>query len=157
MNVTLYTTADDVNVMNKTLSAVTNTPITCNPTGDCNNENPVIILAYNASYLNANYAYIDTFGYYYYITEKTLLTGGRIRLTLAVDALYTCRSQIANCKCLAIRSESEGKPSAVVDNMLPINPNRQEILSILFDKKPFFDGSNPTITQSARCWVLQTM
>ena len=157
MNVTLYTTSDDINVMDKTLTAVTQTAIACSPTGDCNNENPVIILAYNASYLNANYAYIDTFGYYYYITEKTLMTGGRIRLTLVVDALYSMRTQLANCKGLVIRSESEGRPTAVIDQMLPINPNRQEILSILFDKKPFFDGSDATITQTARCWVLQTM
>lgn len=157
MNVTLYSTADDVNVMNKTLTTITNTPISCSPTMDCNNESPIITLAYDASYLSANYAYIDTFGYYYYITDKTLMTGGRIRLSLAVDALYSCKTQLANCKGLVIRSESEGKPTAVVDTMLPINPNREDVLSILFDKKPFFDGSSPTITQSARCWVLQTM
>ena len=107
MNVTLYTTSDDVNVMNKTLSAVTNTPITCNPTGDCNNENPVIILAYNASYLNANYAYIDTFGYYYYITEKNTFDRRQNTLNSCSGCALHLRSQIANCKVFAIRSESE--------------------------------------------------
>lgn len=156
MNVTLYKTSDDINVMNKTLTAITN-PIACAPTIDCNTENPSIILAYNSAYLNCNYAYIDTFNKYYYVAPPTVQSGQRIKLDLTVDALYTYRESIKNCKGLVLRSESEGKPTAVVDNMLPINPNRQEILSILFDKKPFFDGSDSTITQSARCWVLQTM
>lgn len=156
MNVTLYKTSDDLNVMNKTLTPITS-PIVCAPTIDCNSETPSIILAYNSAYLNCNYAYIDTFNKYYFVAPPTVQSGQRIKLDLTVDALYTYRESIKNCNGLVVRSESEGKPTAVVDKMLPINPNREEILSILFDRSPFFDGASPTITQTARCWVLQTM
>lgn len=154
MNVTLYKTSDDINVMNKTLTPITN-PIACAPTIACNTETPSIILTYNSAYLNCNYAYIDTFNKYYFVAPPTVQSGQRIKLDLTVDALYTYRESIKNCKGLAVRSESEGKPTAIVDNMLPINPNKEDVLSILFDKQPFIHDQ--LSTQTARCWYLQTM
>ena len=153
LNVNIYKTSDDNRVCNKALTPILT--ITATPTEKLNTLKPVFIVEYKASILNANYCYIPTLGRYYYITDITLEKGNRLIIECEVDVLKTYYIQLLNCKATVIRSESEGKPTPIIDKTLPINPNKEEVLSILFDKQPFIHDQ--LTTQTARCWYLQTM
>ena len=153
MILNLLKTTDDVRVCAKTVIPVTT--INAIPTEKVNILNPSFIVEYNANLLNANYCYIAELGRYYYITSHNLERGNRLIFNCEVDVLKTYYEQIKNCTATVIRSESEGKPTSIIDKTLPINPNKEEVLSILFDKQPFIHDQ--LTTQTARCWYLQTM
>lgn len=149
----LLKTTDDIRVCAKTVIPVAT--ITATPTEKINILNPSFIVEYKANLLTANYCYISELNRYYYITSHTLEKGNRLIFNCEVDVLKTYYEQIKNCNATVIRSESEGKPSGIPDKQLPINPNKQEVLSILFDKKPFM--SVPLDTQTEKCWLLQVL
>lgn len=94
--------------------------------------NPVFEADYNPAFLAANYIYIAEFGRYYFCTISTD-TAQRITVSAAVDVLYSHAAQIKNCDCTVIRAEL-GKPSDVVDNKYPIQPNKYIIQGIDFDE-----------------------
>lgn len=61
--------------------------------------NPVLILSNDPTgnapqYINYNYCYIAAFSRYYFITSFSVLTGGRVSISCAVDALATYRDKI---------------------------------------------------------------
>lgn len=153
MILNLLKTTDDVRVCAKTVIPVAT--ITAIPTEKINILNPSFIVEYKANLLTANYCYIAELNRYYYITSHNLERGNRLIFNCEVDVLKTYYEQIKNCTATVIRSESEGKPTGIPDKQLPINPNKQEVLSILFDKKPFM--SVPLDTQTEKCWLLQVL
>lgn len=52
-----------------------------------------------------NYAYIDDFSRYYYIKEIKAVRNGLWELSLAVDVLMTYKTELADVKIIAARSE----------------------------------------------------
>ena len=131
LTITLYTSTADPKEVDKSskLTQVGSASITATPTGDINMLNPAVLLNYDASYLGANYAYISEFGRYYYVNDKSVKPGQSITLTMSVDPLMSFASQIANCMACVTRSESVGSPTEIVDDRLPIDPNKKEMLS----------------------------
>lgn len=134
MILNLLKTTDDIRVCAKTVIPVAT--ITATPTEKINILNPSFIVEYKANLLTANYCYIAELNRYYYITSHTLEKGNRLIFNCEVDVLKTYYEQIKNCNATVIRSESIGKPTPIPDKQLPIDPNRQEILSIILDKDP---------------------
>lgn len=125
-----------VNVMNisadrRVLNKVTTTikTIIATPTGEINILYPKLILEYDNTILNANYCYIPDFNRYYYLSI-TLDKGKRMILNCSVDVLKTYATQIKNRQGTILRSESIGKPTQIVDNKLPIDPNRHELKTL---------------------------
>lgn len=131
LSITLYTSTADPKEVDKTskLTQVGSASITATPTGDIDMLNPAVLLNYDASYLNANYAYISEFGRYYYINDASVKPGQSITLTMTVDPLMSFKNTIANCMACVTRSESIGHPTEIVDDRLPIDPNKKEMLS----------------------------
>lgn len=128
---TLYNTSDDPKVVNKTLTG--GTAVTCAPYEGCSTLAPRLILDYNSSVFNSNYLYISDFGgRYYYITNVDVTPAQKMIISAKVDPLKTYADSIKNCIACVTRSESIGKPTYVVDNKLPVDPNRKELKSILF-------------------------
>lgn len=76
----------------------------------CDVINPDIWVEYDASYLNANYAYIAAFNRYYYFREPPAVDGKRMLLMLHADALYNYRDLIRKSECIADRSSSNYNP-----------------------------------------------
>ena len=150
MNITLYTTADDVRKVNKALNTVKS--VTATPTEPMNVLTPTLIINYDNNVLSANYVYIPALNRYYYIDNMDLLKGNRLLLTCRVDVLKTYAAALTDCDCIVTRSESVGTPTEVPDKNLPVDPNREEIKSIIFDKDPF----NIDATNTAKCWQLTT-
>ena len=141
MTVTLYTCYDDKRKINKTLSPVSSFGATA--TKPCSILNPELILSGDSTInaINANYAYVSTFGRYYFIDDYTIDSAGRIHIQLSVDPLYTYRSAILSNAQLVTRSESIGKPTMITDSKYPVMPykNMQVIL---------FEGSSLNLTNA---------
>lgn len=152
MNITLYTTTDDMRTVNKTLSVVKS--VTATPTEPMNVLAPTLIINYDNSVLLANYVYIPALNRYYYIDNLDLLKGNRILLSCRVDVLKTYANDIRNCNCICARSESIGTPTQIPDKNLPIDPNREDIVSIVFSNDPL--NVDPQ-ANTAKCWQLTTI
>lgn len=148
--INIMQTADDTRKINKTVTTIKT--INALPTEPTNILTPVIIAERDSDIINANYMYIPELNRYYYITAITLIQGNRVSITGKVDVLKTYAEQLQNCTGIITRSESIGAPTQIPDSNLPIDPNREEIKSIIFDRDPF----NIDVTNVAKCWQLTT-
>lgn len=134
----LYNNAAANNVANKSTYLTERTPVTgidCVPTMPLSILQPEFIVSYDGTYSLCNYAYVPAFGRYYYCT-CTLLTGGRIRVSCTVDALYSHYASMSNCKCTVIRNENIGI-NIIPDTQLPVIPNAVDITSIELENSLF--------------------
>lgn len=89
MIITLYNNSSEPNKISKHL-----TPINIALSGSLRNEseivNPVVLIEGNISSLqNANYARIESFGRYYYITEMKSVRSNIVELHLHTDVLMS--------------------------------------------------------------------
>ena len=103
MNINLYTTTSDNNVVDKALSLVST--VTGEVKAPCTIENPNFLLSYSSGIAQCNYLYSEDFGRYYFIKERELLTGGRILLKCEVDILSTFKNSIRQINAIIKRQE----------------------------------------------------
>lgn len=136
MILTLYTNTDDPKTLVKTHSAQLGTAQALAPTGQVNVINPVVSIDYDAAFLSANYCYIDTFNRYYYCTVG-LDTAMRMIISCKVDYLTSFASYIGQCPATIVRAELEG-PTYMVDDKLPIDPSRVDIIPYNFEGDPLY-------------------
>lgn len=143
MNLTLYKTSNQDNVVNKVLENIkTVSSITAYDKIDI--INPTFILSYDASLLTCNYLYCNELARYYY-TKPSLDTGGRLVLTCSVDPLMSFKDDIYNAEATILRSESIGRPTMIPDSQLPIIPNQSDIITqIGFNSISELTGSSLT-------------
>ena len=151
MTLSLYNTVDDPRVVNKTVTAVAT--VTADPTDNVSILTPSFLIEYNSTYLGANYCYVELFGRYYYIRNMSVVKGNRILIECAVDVLKTYAAALIDCVGIVTRSESIGEPTEIPDKNLPIDPNREDIYSIVFDRDPFNIDLN---AEGVKCWQLTT-
>lgn len=105
MNITLYTNKSENNAMYKSLTELVTL------TGTLREESsiidPVITFTGIGSYISkANYAYIEQFHRYYFITDIESVNNNLWRLTFHVDPLYTFRSQIKSNYAIIERNQN---------------------------------------------------
>lgn len=107
MTITLYKIPDDKRTVDKTLNTTTNLgDLTAHFKEDTDILNPVLEIAYNATYTSANYCYISDWNRWYFITGME--TGAqRLYLRCHVDVLYTYRDEIRDLKCVIARQEEK--------------------------------------------------
>lgn len=151
MTVNLYRCSDDRRVVSKTLQVIS-ANISIVPKERFDLLKPMIRLAWNSAYLGANYMYISDLSRYYYIEDMILSPGHYIDIIGSVDVLKSYDAQIRAITATIIRSESVGTPTPIPDSQLPIDPNREDIVSILFDRDPL--SVDPL---NGNCWQLTTM
>ena len=103
----LYQVTDDVNVMGKTIPAATSTHTITLKDG-CSIDKPVITFSAQASAIAPlNYAYIDTFQRYYWITDRKSLVNGVMELTLESDPLQSFMAEIRACPATITRNANQ--------------------------------------------------
>lgn len=122
MTVTLYNITDDPRKLNKTLPETSKTYNTVNALDIVSIVNPTLILSYDGDYIDCNYCYVKEFDRYYFC-KTSVDTGGRIVLTCTVDPLMSFATEIKECQACITRNEHTGI-GYVVDNKLPVDPNR---------------------------------
>ena len=108
MVINLYRNTKLLNRLERTFSAVAT--LNGHLRDGCDVINPDIMVEFNASYLNANYAYIPDFNRYYYFREPPAVDGKTMILMLHADALYNYRDLIMKSECIADRSSSNYSP-----------------------------------------------
>ena len=131
MTIDIYNNTSDNRYAIKDLTPIAQN-ITVLPYDQVNRDTPNFIIGNNPLAHNANYLYCDTFNRYYYIQNITLDIGGRMILHCKCDVLSSAISQLQNCNCTVVRSESIGRPSNVPDSELPIDPVSYDTLSQIF-------------------------
>lgn len=95
MDIYLYKTVDDDNVVNKSLTdelLISNVKLK----SPVNINNPVLTLSAKYNIENYNYAYIPEFRKYYFIEDITLQSNNINVITLRVDVLKTYEEDILN-------------------------------------------------------------
>jgi len=107
INMSLYQVSDDPKVMGKTIPEPTSTHVIKLKDG-CSVDQPVVTFSAMASAIAPlNYAYIDIFGRYYYITERKSVVNGVVELTLESDPLQSFMDDIKARSATITRSASE--------------------------------------------------
>lgn len=107
ITMSLYQITDDVNVMGKTIPTATSTHTITLKEG-CSIDRPVVTFSAQASAIAPlNYAYIDTFGRYYWITDRKSLVNGVVELTLESDPLESFRGQILQRQATITRNANQ--------------------------------------------------
>lgn len=107
ITMSLYQVTDDVNVLGKTIPTATSTHTITLKDG-CSIDKPVITFSAQASAIAPlNYAYIDTFQRYYWITDRKSLVNGVMELTLESDPLESFKTQIRNRTATIQRSAND--------------------------------------------------
>lgn len=130
-SIDLLYTSDSIFKLSKSYSAIASgVPIT--PTAGLQELRPQIIVDYNATYLSANYLYLDLYGKYYFIEDKIAEIGKRIILICSIDPLMSFEQQLRACPCTIIRQQNAGI-NHVVDNKLPVNPNVRDLKVMQFN------------------------
>lgn len=107
ITMSLYQVTDDVNVMGKTIPTATSTHTITLKDG-CSIDKPVITFSAQASAIAPlNYAYIDTFQRYYWITDRKSLVNGVMELTLESDPLESFKDTIKLCTATVTRNANQ--------------------------------------------------
>ena len=146
MSATLYKTTADTKSIDKISGAEIIAPaVDVKPYENVSMLNPVFVLAYNAAYLRANYIYISDFAKWYYITDMSVDTAGRIFIRCAIDVRQTFGVAFIHCPAIITRAESIGKPTLYPDSQLPVHPNKKNITSIIMpETSSSFTGDGDT-------------
>lgn len=105
ITMSLYQVKDDLNVMGKSIPTATSTH-TIKLKDGCSVDKPVVSFSAMASAIAPlNYAYIDTFGRYYYIVDRKSIVNGVVELTLESDPLQSFMSDIKKCNATITRNQ----------------------------------------------------
>lgn len=105
INVTLYSTGDAVNVVGKTKTQISTHTVTLKD--GCSADRPVVQLTGAASSLaSANYAYIDVFDRYYWITDRSSLNNGVISVSMVSDPWESFKTELEACEAIIDRNEN---------------------------------------------------
>ena len=112
MTIQLCNTADENNVINKTIATVDT--VTATIKGDSSIITPTLILEYKAPLIGVNYVFIPDWNRYYFVRDMRVSTGGRYEIDLYVDVLQSFKEQILKCGVILSDTEQTG-----LNNYLP--------------------------------------
>lgn len=111
MQVELYSTTDNPNVINKTLTKVREVNVTFRQMVD---ETAPVMILHNQNIDGCNYAYIPTFKRYYFISDISNYNNVLSRVTLTSDLLMTYQDTLLNSEVKITATE---KPSYLSTNL----------------------------------------
>lgn len=133
---------DEKEKINKSFSSVKQ--CNCEVYGETTITAPSLILRYDSGLVNCNYAYIPEWLRFYWISNITLVNGGRMVISCVVDPLKSFADSILNLDVNVARNEFE-RNKLIYDGNYP-----EEILSTVsvlkFNASPFgVDGGFNTV------------
>lgn len=115
--------------------------------------NPVVILSSDFLPPSANYAYIEKFSRYYYISGQRVLPGKQLEIMMRVDVLMSFKSAINNAIVVARRSTNQY--NKLLPDTIPLQANR----NLLYRK---FTGGNAgfgsqNVSENSKCYCLTVL
>ena len=138
VSVNFYTTGDNPNVMNKTLSLIAE-EVPCDIKEPADREKPFLFTT--GDLMHVNYAYIAEFGRYYWVYPETGL-GLTTRYRLESDPLMSFKAAILASPATIARNPWR-YDKYLPDPKLPIES--RTVRGVLkFPNSTLFDGSNNT-------------
>ena len=138
VSVNFYTTGDNPNVMNKTLSLIAE-EVPCDIKEPADREKPFLFTT--GDLMHVNYAYIAEFGRYYWVYPETGL-GITTRYRLESDPLMSFKAAILASPATIARNPWR-YDKYLPDPKLPIES--RTVRGVLkFPNSTLFDGSNNT-------------
>lgn len=115
MNVIFYSVKDPKNKLSKKLASA-NT-VSGHLKESCSILSPTIGFAYFSTFKNYNYAYIEEYGRYYFITDVTF-DGHVLEMKMEVDPLMTWKTDILNSTGTAHRAQRALEKKDITDDMV---------------------------------------
>ena len=70
-------------------------------------ENPTFLLDLTAAKMERNFAYVPTWGKYYFLREPQIVNGNHVEISGSIDPLMSNRNAILNAQIIADRSASD--------------------------------------------------
>lgn len=117
MTVILYNNYSDPDELTKVLDE--GKSVTAEIKGACSVDNPNLILDYDG--VDFNYMYIQEFGRYYDVDNRTVTTGGRVIVSGSSDPLYSFADALKQMTVYVARTENAGdRNPLIIDNMIPL-------------------------------------
>lgn len=143
MNIKLYSNNSDINRVDKTSFIVLKKSLEGTLKEETSIINPSIVVSSDSSILNSNYAYIDSFQRYYFITNITSIRNDLWRLDLKCDVLMSFKDEIKNIKCLVARNENNYNP-LLNDKRVVVQKNViYEV--VVSTEQPFFESTTVAV------------
>ena len=133
MTVTYYTYSGEHNRLNKTSYLAEIGSASGVPVGPVDVTSPTVLIE-AAAPSAANYAYIDTFDAYYWITEISGDSDTQTVLSLRRDPLMTFASDILSCPCVCDRTAAAKKGTFYIQD--PVLRTNQYTHNASFSLKP---------------------
>lgn len=117
ITLSLYQVTDDPIVMGKNIGSAVSSHTILLKDG-CSIDRPTVTFSAQASAIAAlNYAHIDVFGRYYWITDRKSLVNGVVELTLESDPIESFANEIKAVPATITRTEDPRKADAyLLDN-----------------------------------------
>lgn len=113
-SVTFYKNLSVKRVVSKNLETI-KTIENCVYKEDSTILNTNIIVSYDTDIIQSNYCYISDNNRYYYITEKTKLSGGKILLNCNIDVLMSNKDELLQLTATVDRNQNESN-AYLIDN-----------------------------------------
>ena len=150
----LYNISADARQLTKVTNTTPYTEVhtTVKPTDTVDIISPTFTFAYSAAALSANYLYCNDFQRFYFITNVAIETGGRVRISCAIDVLQTYANSMKNCNATVIRTATSGAPTMYSDNKFPVYPSKKVVTSVTSA-----ETSGSLSADGGYCYVLNTI
>lgn len=106
MELRLYKTLDNENVINKNLSLIHTMVIKLKDKVSIINPTLILSVVNGVDYFQCNYCYLSEFKRYYFIRDIELMSDKNYRMQLEVDVLESFKDDILNSKVLVTRQKN---------------------------------------------------
>lgn len=108
MELRLYRTLDNENVINKNLSLIHTMNIKLKDTVSITNPTLILSEVNDVDYFQCNYCFLSEFNRYYFIRDVELLNNKNYRIQLEVDVLESFKEDILNSYAEISRTIKQG-------------------------------------------------
>ena len=136
MNITLYNSSSDDNVVTKKIIALKS--VTATGFNASSVMTPEVLLEYDGVIFSANYMFIDTFGRYYYITDIRVIDGHRVKVSGRVDVLMSF--DVKSIECIAGRQSGAYNLYIPDDRIVRVAYDRVQVKA--FPNTPFVSNKS---------------
>lgn len=123
MTIDLLQTASDKRVVSKSFTTLQSN-VQCTVKEPCSMRTPTFILHFSAAAMSCNYLHCAELGRFFYVGDKTLLSGERIELPCRSDVLMSSANDILNITTTIVRHETAGVNN-IPDSLLPLSPTKR--------------------------------
>ena len=133
ITISLYQITEPENVFPKTIPAQPVSSHTITLKEGCSIDKPTISFSVGAAIMaTLNYAYIDSFGRYYWIRDRNMLVNGVCEMTLESDPLQSFATQIKAVPATITRTENRLLADAYIMDDRYIGKSYKQITTLDF-------------------------